>query len=186
MHLFNKLKSKLLLLSLSLFYDVAFVDRIWTNAKIRRATIGTAGAIIVGVAGAIYALDRLLLIQPAYPAMDIMMLAGMALFTAGSWRGRISLGFEVDESRETLRSRRTVICYLSDVKQASAYIEVIMDRSQRMIGENSLKATECYLIFASEIWFESLGKKGLNLIGEMFPYKDVGDLVARQTSVSSM
>jgi hypothetical protein len=186
MRIFDTLRSRLLLLSLSIFYDVAFVDRLWTDAKMRRATIGTIGVITVGVAGSVYALDRLLSIQPAYPAMDMMMLAGVALFVAGSWRGRISLAFNVAESKEVLRSRRTVICYLSDVKQASAYIEVIMDRSQMMIGENSLKATESYLVFASEIWFESMAKKGLNLIGEVLPYKNVGDLVARQAGMSSM
>ncbi len=182
----QKLRSKLLLLSLSLFYDVAFVDRLWTDAKTRRAAVGTVGVLMVGVAGSAYAISRLLAVPLFDPAMGAIMLAGVALFLIGSWRGRISLGFEVEASQETLRSRRTVICYLSDVKQASAYIEVIVDRSQRMIGENSLKATECYLIFASEIWFESLAKKGLNLIGEVLPYKDLGDLVARQANMPSM
>jgi hypothetical protein len=180
------IKSKFILLSLSVFYDAAFADRLWTDVKIRRAMVGMAGILITGAAGAVLALDRMLILQATSPVAEVFIIGGAALFLAGNWKGRISLGFNIEESRAVLRSRRTVICRLSDVHQASAYIEAIMEQSQREIGENYLKATEPYLILASEIWFESLAKKGFDLIGEMNPYKNVGDIIARQTSMSSM
>lgn len=180
------IKSKFILLSLSIFYDAAFADRLWTDAKIRRAAVGMVGIFVTGIAGVVFALDHTLSFQASSPLAEMFVVGGAVLFLAGNWKGRISLGFNIEESHALLRSRRTVICYLSDVRQASAYIEAIMDQSQREIGENYLKATEPYLILASEIWFESLAKKGFDLIGELNPYKDVGDIIARQTGMPSM
>ena len=180
------LKARFLLLALSLFYDVAFVSRIWTDPDFMRASIGVLGLFITGISGIIYAVDRLLLSATLYPIADFLILIGLSLFLAGSWRGRISIAFNLEESYEVLRSRGTVLCILSDAKQASSLIEGLVNQSQTLAGENSLKATESYLIFAHEIWRESLTKKGLSLVGDVFTKRSVGELFAREDHVPPM
>ncbi|MBM5805332.1 MAG: hypothetical protein FJZ49_04630 [Candidatus Verstraetearchaeota archaeon] len=179
-------KARFLLLALSLFYDVAFVSRIWTDPDLKRASIGVLGIFITGFSAIIYAVDRLLFSATLYPTSDLLILIGLSLFLAGSWRGRISIAFNLKESWEVLGSRGTALCILSDTKQSSSLIEGLVNQSQTLAGENSLKATECYLVFATEIWRESLTKKGLNLLGEMFANVNLGDLFAGKNHVPSM
>ena len=180
------LRSKFLLLALSVFYDTAFMNRLWADPQLRRTWIGMLGIFITGIAGVVYSVDRLLFAAIAYPVADVFMFAGLALFLAGSWRGRMSIAFDLNASQDVLRSSGTVLCVLSDAKQSSAYIEELVSNSQTFASENSLIVTECYLVFASEIWLESLAKKGLNLLGELFAYRNLGDLIASKNSMSSM
>ncbi len=99
----------------------------------------------------------------------------------------MSIAFDLNASQNVLRSRGTILCITSDKGQCSAYIEELLNQSQMLVSENSLKVTECYLIFATEIWFESLAKKGLNLLGELADRSSkLGDLFARENSVQSM
>ena len=48
------IRARFLLLALSLFYDVAFVSRIWTDPDLMRASIGMLGLFIKGFLGFIY------------------------------------------------------------------------------------------------------------------------------------
>jgi hypothetical protein len=54
------------------------------------------------------------------------------------------------------------------------------------VGENNLKDAECYLVLATEIWIESLEKKGLNLLGDVFAKRDIGEMIAGKNYVSPM
>jgi hypothetical protein len=111
---------------------------------------------------------------------------GLALFTIGSWGRRISIGIDVQRSEGELRSRGTVLCVLGDTRQSSSLIEGIMNRTQDLVGENNLKDAECYLVLATEIWIESLEKKGLNLLGDVFAKRDIGEMIAGKNYVSPM
>ena len=166
------LRTRFLLATLSIFFDVAFVDRVWTDPNIMRASVGLIGIIITGAAGATYALMELTSTTSAYSVTTVLILIGIALFIAGSFRGRINISFDLRDSQETLRTRGTLLCLLSDTKQSSSYIEAIINSSQSFDDENSLKVAECYLMFATDIWRESLAKKGLDLIGEMIPKRN--------------
>jgi len=182
----KSIRAKFLLLSLSVFYDTAFMNRLWADPSLRRTWIGLLGIFITGTAGIISSMDRLLFAATTYPFADAAIFLGLALFLAGCWRGRMSIAFDLNASRETLRSRGTVLCRLSDTKQSSAYIEQLVSNSQAFESENSLKVTECYLVFASEIWFESLAKKGFDLLGELFTHRGIGDMIASKNSMPSM
>jgi len=162
------LRTRFLLLTLSLFYDVAFVDRVWTDPDLFRASVGLIGTFIVGFAGIFYA--ALLIAGVVVPSniAAALVVIGLSLFLAGSLRGRLNIGFNISSSAETLRSRGTILCLLTDVKQSSSFIEVIVNGVPCFGDETSLKAAECYLIFATEIWRESLTQKGLNILGEVF------------------
>lgn len=179
-------KAKFLLLALSLFYDAAFMNRLWTDAKLRRTLIGMVGLFLTGTTGVIYAISGLLLGITSSPVADALMIIGIVMFLAGCWRGRMSLAFDLSASQKILRSNNTVICDLSDVKQSSAYIEGLVTNSQTFSGGNSLIVSECYLIFASEIWFESLAKKGLNLLGELISNRKIGELIASKNYMPSV
>jgi hypothetical protein len=180
------IKVRFLLLALSLFYDVAFVSRIWTDPDLMRASIGMLGLFITGFSGMVYAISNLLFSATLYPLPEFLALIGLSLFLAGSWRGRISIAFNLKESIEVLGSRGTALCILSDAKQSSSLIEGLVNQSQTLAGENHLKATECYLVFATEIWRESLAKKGLNLLGDVFANVNLGDLFASKNNLPPM
>jgi hypothetical protein len=180
------LHSRILLVTLSLFYDVAFVDRLWTDPNLMKGTIGLVGIILTGATGLAHSLAAL----SEYPASPTLvgpiMGIGVVLFAMGSWGQRISIGFDIKKSEGELRSRGTVLCLLGDTRQSSSFIEGIMNKVQGLKGENSLKEAECYLVLATEIWSESLAKKGLNLLGEIFAERDVGEMIAGKNYVSPM
>lgn len=178
-------KSKLLLLLLTLFYDVAFVDRIWTDPRWMRASIALLGVIMTGVSAIAYALDRLLLAGSLYPFPDAFIIGGALLFLVGGWRGRIDIAINFEASQQVLRSRGTVLCILSDSQQASSFLEELVGYCQRSFDKNTLKDTECYLVLASEIWRESLGRKGLTLL-DSFGKRSLGDMLAGENSMPSM
>ena len=180
------IKAKFLLLALSLFYDAAFMNRLWVDPQLRRTMIGMLGLFITGIAGVLYAVSGLLFAVTASPATDVFMLIGLSMFLAGSWRGRMSLAFDLNASQQVLSSSGSVICNLSDVRQSSAYIEGLLSNSQAFSGENSLNVTECHLVFASEIWIESLEKKGLNLLGELLTNQKLGELIASKNHMPSV
>ena len=179
------MRTRFLLMTLSLFYDVAFVDRVWTNPDLMRASLGLAGLIVTGITGVVYAVDVLFLAVNPYPVAATLLLIGLLLFVAGSLRGRLNIGFDPRSSQELLRSRGTVICLLDDLGQSSSLIEAIFNWTQPLDDENSLKAAECYLIFATEIWRESLAKKGLN-IGDAFAKRIKGEIIAGQDSLPAV
>lgn len=181
---FKTVKATFLLVALSLFYDVAFFNRIWTDPDLKRASIGVLGLFITGLSGILYAASNLLFSVTLYPIPELLVLIGLSLFLAGSWKGRIGIAFNLEESIKVLSSRGTALCILSDSKQSSSLLEGLVDQSQVLAGENNLKATECYLVFATEIWRESLAKKGLNLLGDMFTNMNLGDLFASKNNLS--
>ncbi|MGA2573470.1 MAG: hypothetical protein ABSF36_04605 [Candidatus Methanomethylicaceae archaeon] len=173
------IRSRFLLATLSIFYDVAFVDRVWTDPDFMRTTIGLVGIFITALVGIAYSVARLAFALGTSPLADSVLLLGIFLFVVGSWGGRINIGFDIANSKETLQSRGTVFCVLSDTRQSSSFIEVLINKTQDPAAGNDLKASECNLVFASEIWGESLAKKGLNLLGEVFTNRNKGDVIAR-------
>lgn len=179
-------KTRFLLVTLSLFFDVAFVDRVWTDPNIMRASIGLIGIFIVGITGATYAFMDVAFSYNIFPVAAILLMIGLILFMAGSLRGRINISFDLGASQETLRSRGTLLCLLTDTRQSSSFIEAIVNETQPLDDENSLKVAECYLIFATEIWRESLAKKGLDLIGEMFTKRNIGEMIARKNNLPAV
>ena len=179
-------KARFLLLALSLFYDVAFISRLWTDPDLMRASIGVLGLFLTGFSCMIYAISNLLFSVTLYPLPEFLALIGLSLFLVGSWRGRISIAFNLKESTEVLGSRGTALCILSDSRQSSSLIEGLVNQSQALASENNLKATECYLVFATEIWRESLAKKGLNLLGDIFANVNLGDLFASKNNLPPM
>jgi hypothetical protein len=173
------IRSRFLLATLSIFYDVAFVDRVWTDTNFMRATIGLAGIFLTAFVGIAYSVGALVFSFSLFPLADSILLLGIFLFVVGSWGGRINIGFNIANSKETLHSRGTVFCILSDTQQSSSFIEVLINKTQDPAAGNDLKASECNLVFATEIWGESLAKKGLNLLGEVFTNRNTGDVIAR-------
>jgi len=183
---FRALHSRILLVALSLFYDVAFVDRLWADPNLIKGSIGVLGIVLTGATGLAHSIS-VLSGYPGYPGyVAPLMGVGIALFTIGSWGQRISIGFDIKKSEGELRSRGTVLCLLGDARQSSSFIEGIIHRAQGFVGENSLKEAECYLVLATEIWSESLARKGLNLLGEILAERDVGEMIAGKNYVSPM
>jgi hypothetical protein len=180
------IRSRFLLATLSIFYDVAFVDRVWTDPNFMRTTIGLAGIFITAFVGIAYSVGALVFALGSFPLVDSLLLLGIFLFVVGSWGRRINIGFNLANSQDTLQSRGTVLCILSDTQQSTSFIEVLINQTQDPMAENDLKASECNLVFATEIWGESLAKKGLDLFGEVFTNRVTGDIVARKNYVSSM
>jgi hypothetical protein len=180
------LRSRILLVTLSLFYDVAFVDRLWTDPNLMKGYIGLSGILLTGVMGLTYSIAGMLAYEGFLDFAAPLMGVGLALFAMGGWGRRINIGFDLERSEDELRSRGTVLCLLGDTRQSSSLIEGTMNRAQGFAGENSLKDAECYLVFATEIWVESLAKKGLNLLGEVLSKRDVGEMVASKNYVSPM
>lgn len=180
------IRSRFLLAILSIFYDVAFVNRVWTDPNFMRATIGLVGIFITALVGIAYSVGTLAFALGSVPLADFVLLLGISLFVVGSWGSRIYIGFNVANSQETLHSRGTVLCILSDARQSSSFIEVLINKTQDPMAGNDLKASECNLIFATEIWAESLAKKGLNLLGEVFTNRVTSDIIARKNYVSPM
>ncbi|MCQ5376907.1 MAG: hypothetical protein NO516_02530 [Candidatus Methanomethylicia archaeon] len=186
MSIFGSLKARFLLLTLSIFYEAAFMNRLWADPNFRRASVGIFGLFIAGSAGVLYAADRILSGPSLYPIPDALILGGTLLFLIGSWKGRIVLAHDYRQLIGALASSGTVLCKLSDEMQSSGYIEALLEISQRLAAENDLKATECYVILASEIWIESLSRRGLNLLGGLTKGRTVGDILAGQANMPSM
>jgi hypothetical protein len=183
---FKAFKSRLMLVTLSLFFDVAFVDRLWTDPNLVRATAGLVGIFIIGITGIVYSSTVLLLSVNPYVVAATLTAVGAAFFIAGGLKGRINIAFDLEKSRQALRSRGTVLCMLDDTQQSSSFIEVIISATQALTDENSLKASECYLLFATEIWRESLAKKGLHPLGDVFAKRSSGEMVAGKDSLPSV
>jgi hypothetical protein len=165
---------------------VAFVDRLWTDPNLMKGYIGLFGILLTGAMGLVYSVAGILAFGGFLDFVAPLMGVGVALFAIGGWGRRISIGFDLQRSQDELRSRGTVLCLVGDARQSSSLIEGIMNRTQGFVGENSLKDAECYLILATEIWIESLAKKGLNLLGEVFAKRDVGEMIAGKNYVSPM
>ncbi len=180
------LHSRVLLVTLSLFYDVAFVDRLWTDPNLMKGYVGLSGILLTGGMGLIYSIAGILNYSGFLGFVAPLMGVGLALFTIGCWGRRISIGFDIEKSEEELRSRGTVLCLLGDTRQSSSLIEGIMSSTQASVGKNYLKDAECYLVLATEIWIESLAKKGLNLLGDVLTDRDVGEMIAGKNYVSPM
>ncbi|MBC7120458.1 MAG: hypothetical protein H5T33_02575 [Candidatus Methanosuratus sp.] len=182
---FSSIKSKVILLSLSLFYDAAFVNRIWTDPKLRRTFAGMVGTLLIGISAAVYSIDRVLSTGTS-PYSDFGVLVGLALFLVGAWNGGIVIAFDLEKSWGLLRSKGTVLCFLDDSMQSSAYIEGVLNASQEVGMENGLKASEKYLRFAAEIWIESMARKGLIKIERALENGSLGDIIANTSLMSSM
>ncbi|MGQ9759533.1 MAG: hypothetical protein ACUVQ5_03050 [Candidatus Methanomethylicaceae archaeon] len=159
------LRAKILLLALSLFYDVAFIERVWTDPDLFRAYVGLLGLLVAGTSGILYSLESLLMIQAPSLPYSTAIIIGLMLFLIGGLGRRISLAFDITSSREYIRSRETILCFTSDTKHSSSIIELlIFSISHR--DEKRLKEVESLLLFAHEIWRESLMKKGMHIVGQ--------------------
>ncbi|MEM2128881.1 MAG: hypothetical protein QXN86_04395, partial [Candidatus Methanomethylicaceae archaeon] len=107
-------------------------------------------------------------------------------FSVGAGSVRKVIAFDIERSWAILRTKRTVLCVLDDPMQSSAYIEGILTASQDIKGGNGLKVSEKYLMFAAEIWAESMARKGLIRIERVLENGDLGDLIANKSLMSSM
>lgn len=96
------------------------------------------------------------------------------------------IAFDIERSWSILRSKKTVLCFLNDHMQSSAYIEGILTASQGFDKGNGLKVSEKYLRFAAEVWAESMARKGLIRIERILENGVLGDLIANKSLVSSM
>ena len=179
----SSIRSRFLLVYLSIFYDVAFVDRVWTDPNFMRATLSIAGIFLTAIVGLAYSIGVLFFSVNLQPVADAFILLGVLLFVLGSWGGRIDIGLNLAKAQETLASRGTVLCILSDTKQSSSFIEALMVKTQDQSSENHLNVSECNLVFATEIWGESLAKKGINLLGEVSASRKKGDLSASKDNL---
>ncbi|MDI9609121.1 MAG: hypothetical protein QFX34_02445 [Candidatus Verstraetearchaeota archaeon] len=182
----TSIKSRFLLLSLSLFYNAAFVDRVWTDPKMRRTLAGVMGTVLIGISAAVYSIDRVFFSTSTSPYSDFGIFLGLVLFLVGAWKGGMVIAFDIERSWAILRAKRTVLCVLDDPMQSSAYIEGILTASQDIKGGNGLKVSEKYLMFAAEIWAESMARKGLIRIERVLENGDLGDLIANKSLMSSM
>ncbi len=166
------LRAKILLLALSLFYEVAFIERIWTDPNLTRAYIGLAGLLVAGASGLIYSTEHLLgMPVPIFP-YSTAVFVGLLLFLIGGFGKRMKLTFDEKLSRENVMSRGTVLCLVSDTKQSSSIIELLVSSASEW-DEDRLRKAEPFLVFAHEIWRESLMKKGVHLIGQLSSPKDL-------------
>ncbi|MEM4644399.1 MAG: hypothetical protein QW748_03360 [Candidatus Methanomethylicaceae archaeon] len=172
MSFIQRLRAKLLLLTISLFYDVTFIERIWTDPELSRAYVGLAGLLIAGVSGVLYSVEHFLSIPVSPLPYSTAILIGTLMFMVGGFGRRIRLTFDITTSRENVVSRGTVLCILSDTKQSSSIIELLIFSISQW-DENDLTEAEPFLIFAHEIWRESLMRKGLSVIGQVPLPKDL-------------
>ncbi|MDI9643662.1 MAG: hypothetical protein QFX35_00400 [Candidatus Verstraetearchaeota archaeon] len=152
----------------------------------RRTAAGVIGIFLAGGSAAVYSIDRILFSTNASPYSDLGIFFGLSLFLFGAWRGGVVIGFDLEKSWETLRSKQNVLSFLDDAVQSSAYIEALVNESQTLNSQNGLNVSEKYLKFAAEIWAESLSRKGLTLIENILENGDLGDLVANKNYMSSM
>jgi len=180
------IRSRFLLLSLSLFYNAAFVDRVWTDPKMRRTLAGVIGTLLIGLSAAVYSIGRIFFSTSASPYSDYGIFLGLLLFLVGAWKGGMVIAFDIERSWSILRSKKTVLCFLNDHMQSSAYIEGILTASQGFDKGNGLKVSEKYLRFAAEVWAESMARKGLIRIERILENGVLGDLIANKSLVSSM
>lgn len=160
------LRAKFLLLALSLFYDVAFIERVWTDPNLFRAYVGLIGLLVAGASGLLYSLDSLLNIQAPSLLYSTAIIIGLILFLIGGFGRRITLAFDVTSSREYIRSRETILCFTSDTKQSSSIIELLIFSASQW-DEEHWKEADSLLLFAHEIWRESLMKKGIHIVGQL-------------------
>ncbi|MEM3486439.1 MAG: hypothetical protein QXU33_04655 [Candidatus Methanomethyliaceae archaeon] len=172
MSFIQRLRAKILLLTISLFYDVTFIERIWTDPELSRAYVGLAGLLIAGVSGVLYSVEHFLSIHVSPLPYSTAILIGTLMFVVGGFGRRISLTFDIATSRENVLSRGTVLCILSDTKQSSSIIELLIFSISQW-DENDLTEAEPFLIFAHEIWRESLMRKGLSIIEQVPLPKDL-------------
>lgn len=170
---------------MSLFYNAAFVDRVWTDPKMRRTLAGVMGTLLIGTSAAVYSVDRLFFSTSTSPYSDFGIFFGLILFLVGGWKGGMVIAFDIERSWGILKSKRTVLCFLDDPMQSSAYIEGVLTASQDLGAENGLKVSK-YLMFAAEIWADSMARKGLVRLERALENGDMGDMIANKSLVSSM
>jgi hypothetical protein len=166
------LKAKILLLTISLFYDVTFIERIWTDPELSRAYVGLAGLLVAGTSGILYSLEYFFNIPVSPLPYSTAILIGTLMFLVGGFGRRIRLTFDATLSRENILSRGTVLCLVSDTKQSSSIIELLILSISRW-GKDRLTEAESLLVYAHEIWRESLMKKGLGIVGQVPLPKDL-------------
>ncbi|MCX8182256.1 MAG: hypothetical protein N3D12_03985 [Candidatus Methanomethyliaceae archaeon] len=172
----QRLRAKILLLTISLFYDVTFIDRIWTDPELSRAYVGLAGLLIAGVSGVLYSVECFLSIPVSPLPYSTAILVGALMFLVGGFGRRIRLTFDTVVSRENILSRGTMLCLVSDTKQSSSIIELLIFSISQW-DEDRLTEAEPFLIFAHEIWRESLMRKGLSIIGQVPLPKDLASKI---------
>ncbi|MCQ5340228.1 MAG: hypothetical protein NO483_00715 [Candidatus Methanomethylicia archaeon] len=158
---FKLIKSKFILLILSIFYDIIFIDKFWTNPKLFRAYIGLIGIVLIALSGILYFIEKNFFFYDISSLFGIIIILGTIMFIIGGFRRGISISFDINKSREYLMSLGTILCILSDIRQSSAIIEVIISfiNSKKFI----LKNPEGIIQFAYDIWREALIRKGLTL-----------------------
>jgi len=166
------IRAKILLLTISLFYDVAFIECVWTDPDLSRAYVGLAGLLVAGISGVLYSVEFFLNASITPIPYSTAILVGTILFLIGGFGRPIKLAFDTKISRENILSRGTVLCFISDMKQSSSIIELLMLSAGKR-GRDRLEEAEPLLIFAHEIWRESLMKKGFGIIGEFPLPKDL-------------
>ncbi|MCS7097463.1 MAG: hypothetical protein NZ922_00545 [Candidatus Methanomethyliaceae archaeon] len=164
----RSIKTKIILLTLSIFYDIVFIDRFWTSPKLNRAYVGLLGIIIAGSSGIVYFINRSFSTNVPPLIYDLAIIIGAVLFIFGGFGKRLIFSFDVSSSLDYLKSLRTIICFTSNTLQSSAIIEVIISYIGSR-GLSSLKSSDTILQFAYDIWIESLMNRGLQIFERSFP-----------------
>jgi hypothetical protein len=156
---FKLIKIKLILLILSIFYDVVFIDKLWTNPKLLRAYIGLMGIFLISFSGILYFIEKYFFLYENTSLYIIFIIIGIIMFIIGGIRREINISFDVNTSKEYLKSSSNILCLLSDIKQSSAIIEITI--SYMSLGESIFKNSEGIIQFAYDIWREALIRKSI-------------------------
>ncbi len=159
---FRLIKSKFILLILSIFYDIIFIDKFWTSPKLFRAYIGLIGIVLIAFSGILYFIEKNLFFYDNPSLCGFIIIIGTIMFIIGGFRRGISISFDVNRSKEYLMSLDTILCILSDIRQSSAIIEVII--SYISFKKFTLKNPEGVIQFAYDIWREALIRKGVKIL----------------------
>lgn len=150
-----------MLLTLSIFYDIAFIDRLWTSPKFHRAYIGLLGIVISGIAGILYFIGSHVYPSEEVLPYDLLIIIGTLMFLFGGFGEKLIFSFDVSDSTDYVKSLKTLICFTSNIKQSSAMIEIITSYIGSK-GLNSLKSPNPMLQFAYDVWIESLINRGFH------------------------
>ncbi|MEM4478970.1 MAG: hypothetical protein QXW27_00520 [Candidatus Methanomethylicaceae archaeon] len=155
------IKTKIMLLTLSIFYDIVFIDKLWTNPKFHRAYIGLLGIIISGITGILYFIGNYFYHNENLFPYDLLLIIGILMFIFGGFGKRLIFSFDVSDAINYIKSLKTLLCFTSNIQQSSAIIEIITSYIGSK-GLNSLKSPNSMLQFAYDIWIESLMDRGFH------------------------
>lgn len=155
------IKTKIMLLTLSIFYDIVFIDKLWASPRLHRAYIGLLGIITAGISGILYFVGNYLYPGENILPYDILIILGVTMFIFGGFGRRLVFSFDINDAINYLKSLKTLICFTSNIKQSSAIIEIITSYIGYE-GLKSLKSPNPMIQFAYDIWIESLINRGFH------------------------